>query len=238
MKVIQFNRIPPGFIESMASRLWLTVIMLLLFAATPLRADRFIVQTIGGAPPVQSACTANGGCNVITRLGDPGGQFFLIVTPALSNPQAFVTGLLNSSGIAAVEFDQIGKLSGATATGGIPPALYDNTPISYFGTTVSHGYVNQPATTLVNLSQTQTTYNVAGAGTVAVIDTGVDSTHPVLQNVLVSGYDFILNAPGVPDEKSTVPLSNPPAVSGVPPAYVNDSTAAVVDDSTAAVVDN
>jgi subtilisin family serine protease len=69
---------------------------------------------------------------------------------------------------------------------------------------------------------------VAGTGIVAVIDTGVDTTHPVLQNVLLPGYDFTRNNNGA-DEKGDVTQSTT--------AVVDQSTTAVVDQSTTAVVD-
>ncbi len=82
----------------------------------------------------------------------------------------------------------------------------------------------------------QTSFKVGGAGTVGVIDTGVDPTHPALHAVLLPGYDFTRNRDGA-DEKGDVTQSTAAVVDGVSPAWVNQSTAAVVDQSTAAVVD-
>ncbi|MBI2816267.1 MAG: S8 family serine peptidase [Acidobacteria bacterium] len=230
--VVQFARI-----KANRNRIFFLFITFICFAV-PAMADRFIVRTSGGPVPIHTNCSANGNCIRVSTLGDPGSQFFLLTTGALSNAPAFVSSLLNTLGVVAVEPDQIGNVMGATASGGVPPALYDNTPVDYFGNTVWRGYATQPATQIVNLPNTQSTWNLTGSGVVAVIDTGVDSTHPALQGALVSGYDFIRNEGGIPDEKSTVSLPNPPIVQGVPPAYVNDSTAAVVDDSTSAVVDD
>jgi subtilisin family serine protease len=62
---------------------------------------------------------------------------------------------------------------------------------------------------------------------VAVIDTGVDPTHPVLQHVLVTGYDFTRNRWG----GSELADANQPAgtQSSGSPGWVNQSTMAVVN---------
>ncbi len=59
-------------------------------------------------------------------------------------------------------------------------------------------YVRQPAADLLRLAEANQSY--LGAGVVAVIDTGVDPTHPVLRDALVPGYDFTRNQPGAASE--------------------------------------
>src|SRR6266566_9073968 len=107
-----------------------------------------------------------------------------------------VTALLKIDlqlGIVDVEIDQVANTLDAYA-GPAPSYLTDEKPTSYYGATVWHGYVAQPATQLTRTSSTQSTFHVTGSGvTVAVIDTGVDPTNPVLQNLLVSGYEFTRN---------------------------------------------
>jgi subtilisin family serine protease len=111
----------------------------------------------------------------------------------------------------------------------VPSALYDSTPVNYYGATVREGYVTQPANQIVGISKAQNSFNVTGSGIVAVIDTGVDPNHPVLQNLLVAGYDFTRNQAGSPDEEADLSQSTT--------AVVDQSTTAVVDQSTTAVVD-
>ncbi len=68
-----------------------------------------------------------------------------------------------------------------------PQGLWDNTPVNYYGTSVTHGYVNQPAAQIIRVAQAHSVFNVSGAGIVADIDTGVDPNHPALQGVLLAG---------------------------------------------------
>src|SRR6266850_1251814 len=119
----------------------------------------------------------------------------------------------------------------------VPPALTDNAPYNYYGATVKHGYVFQPATCIVGLDSTQAKWGTRGGGTVAVIDTGVDPDHPVLKPVLLPGYDFTRNSNSA-NEKGDVTQSTVAVLDNAEPAYVNQSTVAVLDQSTVAVLDD
>ncbi|HEX3552351.1 MAG TPA: S8 family serine peptidase [Thermoanaerobaculia bacterium] len=59
-------------------------------------------------------------------------------------------------------------------------------------------YVRQPAADLLRLAEANQLY--LGAGVVAIIDTGVDPSHPVLRDALVPGYDFTRGQPGSASE--------------------------------------
>src|SRR5205823_8883329 len=148
-----------------------------------------------------------------------------------------ITALLKLSlnlGIVDVEIDQTVKTLDAYA-GPAPSYLTDEAPTSYYGATVWQGYVTQPATTLIRSSSARSTFNVTGSGvTVAVIDTGVDPTNPVLQGLLVSGYDFTRNSNGG-SEGSDVSTSS--SLSSAQAAQVNQRTVAVLDQRTVAVLD-
>jgi subtilisin family serine protease len=212
------------------------VAVALIFALSSSRAHaagtRVIVRVTGGLPVVQSLCALLG-CSVNYGLGDPDGQVFLITTPSL-NPGAFMT-TLRLLGVANAELDLAGSI--LQGQGSAPPELSDTTPVSYFGTTVWNGYANQPASQIVRVADAQSTFQVAGSGIVAVIDTGVDPNHPVLQPVLLSGHDFTRNHDGA-DETGDIQQSTADVVDGVGPTYVNAATMAVIDQSTADVVDS
>ena len=210
------------------------LLLLTAFCAPPAQAQaRLIVRDSLGLGSLNLTCLLTG-CQVVRGLGDPQGQLFLITFPSILNP---VTALLKINlqlGIVDVEIDQVANTLDAYA-GPAPSYLTDEKPTSYYGGTVWHGYVAQPATQLTRTSSTQSTFHVTGSGvTVAVIDTGVDPTNPVLQNLLVSGYDFTRNVSGG-SEKSDVSTS--PDLSQAQTAQVNQRTVAVLDQRTVAVLD-
>jgi subtilisin family serine protease len=212
--------------------------LLLLTAAVPSASaqQRIIVRDKLGASGLQLTCLVLN-CNVGINLGDPAGQVFLITVDDSLNLNSFLTLLLNEAGVVDAEADQQLFLVGAAA-GPIPESLIDKTPLPYYGASVWDGYVTQPAAQMVGVLRTQSTFHVTGAGTVAMIDTGVDTQHPALVPVLVSGYNFINNTPsgsemGDVNESSAAVLDG-----GSPePTYVNSSTIAVINESTAAVLD-
>jgi subtilisin family serine protease len=222
---------------------WLSFCLMLAFGVIPVQAaERFIVRINSGSTSIQAVCLLTG-CSVVEGIDGALGQVFLVTMPDSIDPSIALQTLSSATGVTNAEPDLLAHT--ADASNQIPLALQDNTPVSYYRSTVPHGYISQPATQIVRLTDMRTTYpNATGAGTVAVIDTGIDPNHPALQSVLLPGYDFTRNQSGA-DETSDVSLSNAPVVTGVQPQWVkgngsgslDQSTAAVVDQSTAAVVD-
>src|SRR5229473_3483829 len=160
-------------------------ILFLLFAAwtAPAAADtRFIVRNPSGLTSLQQLC-ATLGCSVSGSLDGGVGKLFLVTAPALVDPSAFLQILRGQPGITNAELDALLKVLQATGTAP-PSGLSDATPVNYFGVSVSHGYVAQAASTIIRLPDTQSAFNVSGAGIVAVIDTGVDPTQPILHRPL------------------------------------------------------
>src|SRR6267143_4974442 len=185
----------------MKRRMWLAGVLVALLWATPAKADNsIIVRSTLSLQALQTACNPlllAPICKVVRALGDPLGQLFLITTPL------DVTGLLNlvgnPLGILNAEVDQVLNLVGTNLVPALIPSglLSDRTlvPLPNSGSTVMvwNSYVNQPASTIVNVQPAQNSFHVAGTGIVADIDTGVDPTHPALQGVLLAGYDFTRN---------------------------------------------
>jgi hypothetical protein len=210
------------------------LLLLSAFCAPVAQAQtRLIVRDSLGLPGINLTCLL-AGCKVVTGLGDPNGQLFLITFPAILNP---VTGLLRlnlQTSILSVEVDQTVNSVPAYANSD-PNYLTDKAPTPYYGATVWHGYLAQPSNQLVRTAQTQSAFNVSGAGaTVAIIDTGVDPTNPVLKNVLVNGYDFTRNTNG---GSETVDVQATPNLSQAQTATLNQRTVAVLDQRTVAVLD-
>ena len=240
----------------MKRRMWLAGVLVALLWATPAKADNsIIVRSTLSLQALQTACNPlllAPICKVVRVLGDPLGQLFLITTPL------DVTGLLNlvgnPLGILNAEVDQVLNLVGTNLVPALIPSglLSDRTlvPLPNSGSTVMvwNSYVNQPASTIVNVQPAQNSFHVAGTGIVADIDTGVDPTHPALQGVLLAGYDFTRNQAGGSElnDLSPCPFSttstscSPPACTSATcpsPAKVNQSSAAILDQSSAAILD-
>ena len=210
------------------------LVLLTTFCAPAAQAQtRLIVRDSLGLPGLNLTCLLTG-CKVVTGLGDPNGQLFLVTFPAILNPVTSLLRLNLQTGILDVEVDQTVNAVQEYAFSD-PSYLTDKAPASYYGATVWHGYIAQPANQLVRTAQTQATFNVAGAGTtVAVIDTGVDPANPVLKNVLVNGYDFTTNTSGG-SEMNDVQAS--PNLNQAQPATLDQRTVAVLDQRTVAVLD-
>jgi subtilisin family serine protease len=227
-------------------RAYFALLLVMCFAAQSLPAygqtarsapqTRLVVRDNLGLTGILNLCGLLG-CGTVEGLGDPQGQLFMIEIPSQLAP---LLSLLNISvlGLVSVETDQLVQAQGATATSA-PSYLNDRAPFSYYGTTVWHGYVYQPANTLVRTGATQSAFNTTGSGViVADIDTGVDPNHPVLKNSLLTGYDFTRNQSGG-SEMSDVSQSTVAVLDGqgVQTAQVSQSTVAVLDQSTVAVLD-
>jgi len=195
-------------------------------STAPAAADtRFIVRDPAGLTALQQLCVTLG-CNVAGGLDGGVGKLFLVTPPALVDPNTFLQTLCAQPGITNAELDALLKVMQATAS--TPPSgLSDTTPVNYFGVSVWHGYLAQPASTIIRLPDTQSAFSASGAGIVAVIDTGVDPTHPVLQAVLVPGQDFTRN---ISSSGSEFPDVNQSSIGpNGSPLMVNQSTAAVLD---------
>jgi subtilisin family serine protease len=210
------------------------MLMLTFLAAPAAEAQtRVIVRDSLGLSGINLSCLLTG-CKVVTGLGDPDGQLFLVTFPAVLDPVTALLRLNLQTGILSVEIDQLANTQAAYADS-TPTYLTDKQPVYYYGATVWHGYVTQPAAQLIRMNQPHAMMNATGAGVVvAVIDTGVDPTHPVLKGVLVSGYDFTRNVSGG-SERADVNVS--PDTSSGQTGEVNQRTVAVLDQRTVAVLD-
>ncbi len=221
----------------MKHRMWFAGALLALLWITPAMADnRFIVRSTLTSSVLEQFCVLQS-CTVVGAIDGTLNQVFLLTTPNTIDATTFLNLLRNTPGILGAEVDQlISLVGGLNAVTTAPPSLTDNTPVNYFGTKVWNGYANQPASAVVHVQDAQNTFDVAGKGIVADIDTGVDPGHPALISALLPGYDFTRNQAGG-SEMTDFGSPAPPPCPNCQPAIVNQSTAAVLDQSTAAVLD-
>ncbi len=137
------------------------------------------------------------------------------------------------------EAPQGGRLNQSTAA--ILETLPDQTVVGYFGAQVVRGYARQPAASTLGLAVAHAEFTT-GAQVIAVIDTGVDPNHVALRDVLVPGFDFTRDAPGVPSEWADLSQSTAAILEQTPPGpfrsvIINQSTAAILEQSTAAILE-
>jgi subtilisin family serine protease len=223
------------------------LLVLTMLCAIPAQAaadSRLIVRAkpvllLSSLTVVTNACNLVG-CSVLYGLDGVLGNLYLVSVPDILDVR-IVTSLLSLvNGIVAIEPDVAVHTEGKQNQGeggDAPPALLDKDPVSYYGTSVRGGYVRQPAYQILGLAEAQSAYNATGKNiTVAVIDTGVDPTHPVLSPVLLPGYDFTRNRAGG-SERDDVNQSTMTVLDEGKPGWVNQSTMAVLDQSTMTVLD-
>jgi|HubBroStandDraft_6_1064221.scaffolds.fasta_scaffold162780_2 hypothetical protein len=222
------------------------IIVLTLVVPSPAAAQsRYIVRTTGGLSSVLNLCNLLQ-CQVQGGLDGQVGQTFLVTSSnnilvnLINGTLNFVESLL---GIVSIEADRLMPIPQPSVSG-IPSGLNDRAPVNYYGTIVWHGYAAQPAAQIIRLQDAQNGFRISGTGVVAVIDTGVDVNHPVLQAVLLPGYDFTRNQPGASEWLDVSGLQNDNGNDNDDsqsqeqgPVVVQQSTAAVLDQSTAAVLD-
>jgi subtilisin family serine protease len=210
------------------------MIVLMLASSKPAAAqNRYIVQSTGGLSSVLNLCGLLG-CQVQGSLDGNVGQTFLVTSNnLLSTTLTLVESLL---GIVSIEADHLLPLP-QPALQSIPYGLSDTSPVNYYGTVVWHGYAAQPAAQIIRLQDAQNGFGIGGTGIVALIDTGVDPNHPVLQPVLLKGYDFTRNQPGASEWLDVTGQNDNNQGQNQQAGFVQQSTAAVLDQSTAAVLD-
>src|SRR6266567_8472900 len=208
-----------------AFSLLLSFVLFFAISSVPAGAQsRVIVRDSLGQSALRLTCVLLN-CSIVETIDGTLNQVFLVTLPVNVSLTTFLTQLVGQLGIVDAEPDlQWNVMQSHTA----PSGLFDRSPVNYFGTSAWSGYVNQPAAQIINLQAAQNSFSVTGEGIVADIDTGVDPTHPVLQGVLLPGFDFTRNRQGG-SELGDINQSTMAVVDGNDVAQVNQSTMAVVD---------
>jgi subtilisin family serine protease len=198
------------------------------FAAPPARGASFILRT---APAASAAAVADRhGLTIVEPVDAQNRGLFLVTVPDTVSADQLAADVKGDADVVELELDRDVVVpesprvlsAGLTqSTAHILDAVADKTLVSFFGASARNAYVNQPAAALVRSAKAQQAFLTTGLGIVAIIDTGIDPTHPVLANSLVPGYDFIRDLPGLPDER----------------ADLTQSTAHILDQSTAHILD-
>lgn len=218
---------------------------MVLWSSSLLAQDKFVLVT---APSnVSDVCGRHGLTPEAQVASNSGAGVYLVSTYSVD------PSIGTDSKVTSFEANRVlgvPELSGATSasltqsTAGILDGLPGRVAVAYFGATVPSNYVTQPATTLFHMNA-RSQANLTGAGiVVAVIDTGVDDSHPALQNSLVAGFNFLSNTSNVselndldPATAAALTQSTAGILDGNGIYIMNPSTAAILAQSTAGILD-
>jgi subtilisin family serine protease len=223
----------------------LILVFLLLSSLSLWGQNRFVLTT--SPSKVNDVCGRHGLTPLSTVSGSSGSAVLLV---SGSSDSSIVT----DSAVQSFEADRklsMPELSGATianltqSTSTVLETIPGATAVSYFGTTVPSNYLQQTAMSTVRLSDAQQATSLTGKGIlVAVIDTGVDTTHPALKSVLVPGFNFVSNSPDAselsdldPATAASLSQSTSTVLEGDNVVAMNSWTAAMLSQSTSTVLE-
>jgi subtilisin family serine protease len=184
--------------------------------------DRYLVR----APSSQIGnVAARNHLTLIRSLEGSAGNLHLVAAPTGADVQRTIQGLHADVSVQGVETDASVRLPETSPGASLrqmglpdPAPLSDRTLVKYYGTSAWNAYVNQPAAFVIKVAQAH--LFAIGSGTVAILDTGVDTSHLVIANSLVAGYDFTRNIAG-----------------GSEMADIDQSTTSILDQSTTSILD-
>src|SRR5215831_15199866 len=129
--------------------------------------NHVIVRDSLGKTALQATCVLLN-CTVLEGIDGSVGQVFLVAAPANVSLSTFLNSLLRQTGIVDAEPDRTVHLMQSQPLTA-PSGLWDTAAVTYYGTTVWHGYVAQPAVGVIHLQAAQAlnSGHVTGAGIVA-----------------------------------------------------------------------
>jgi subtilisin family serine protease len=239
-------------------RKFLKFLLVCLALGLPLTAQTSYILTTSPSN-VQSVINQHG-LAVVKELYD-GTNCVMLVNSASADVTGTETEVESDLRVVGFEPEQravLPELTGLTqptltqSTTSILDTLPGRTLISFFGSIVPSNYSTQTATNIIRLGDARTATKLTGSGTVAVIDTGADLTHPALSGVLVTGYDFTrdtLGASELADLNPTVAAQLQQSTTSIldaqnllvlnsATAILNQSTTSILDQSTTSILDS
>jgi subtilisin family serine protease len=201
---------------------------------------------VGVTPGSVNTVSSTFNLSVLNDLSGGGGPYLMNPLSPL-NPAAVAA----DPNVSSIEADALTISSESSPSAQIQAiasqladALADSSLVPYYGSLVRSAYLQQPVTNTIQLAAAQ--QFTSGFGIIAVIDTGVDPSHPALANVLVPGYDFIRNEATIPDEMNDLAPLPAAAIAAstqvaesdkTQGAQVQGSTIVILDGSTVAILD-
>ena len=239
-------------------RKFLQLLLVCLALGLPLTAQTSYILTASPSN-VQSVVNQHG-LTVVKELYD-GTNCVMLVSSVSADVAGTETEVESDLRVVGFEPEQravLPELTGLTqptltqSTTSILDTLPGRTLVPFFGSIVPSNYSTQTATNIIRLGDARAATKLTGSGTVAVIDTGADLTHPALSGALVTGYDFtrdILGASELADldpavaaqlQQSTTSILDAQnlLVLNSATAILNQSTTSILDQSTTSILDS
>jgi subtilisin family serine protease len=237
----------------------IVLLVIAAFASIPVAAQSTYVLTstyvLATSPSNLDAVVARHGLTVVKELyeGNSGKVCVMLVSSPAVDAAALLTEVQTDVLVTSFEPNQsaaLPELSGLTqatlqqSTSAILETLHGRTVVSYYGSLVPSNYSDQAATEVIRLPDARSLTGISGSGIVAIIDTGVDTEHLALVNVLVPGYNFIANSLD-PSELQDLSPATAAALAQSTSAILEDenvvplspSTVAILNQSTSAILE-
>jgi subtilisin family serine protease len=218
-------------------------LLILFLAVHSFADDRFIVRV---PPSLVDYLTKTFGVKFEKELNKADGVY-LVSLPKNSFTNALVQWLKNSPLIQGIEPNHTLVLPELTAgfdrSNRKIPVLKGGAPKLSIPGNPWIAYVNQPANGIIRIAEAHKKYGQgSGAVTVALIDTGIDASHPALLGAVDvwRGRNFISNNGDVGVSQETTPFvdqETTPFVDGSGAIVLNQETTPFVDQETTPFVD-
>jgi subtilisin family serine protease len=239
-------------------RKFLQLLLVCLALGLPLTAQTSYILT--ASPSTVQSVVDQHGLTVVKELYD-GTNCVMLVTSVSADIAGTETEVETDLRVLGFEPEQratLPELTGLTlatltqSTTSILDTLPGRTLVPFFGSIVPSNYSTQAATSIIRLGAARTATKLTGFGTVAIIDTGADLSHPALSGALVTGYDFTRDTLGASEladldpvvaaqlQQSTTSIldAQNTLVLNSAVAILNQSTTSILDQSTTSILDS
>jgi subtilisin family serine protease len=199
--------------------------------------NRFLVKVTGDIRQVAQ----RNHLTVIRSLGGSASGVHVLSGAKGDDPQQVLGSLTTESAVRSVEREKPMRLPGLSSrlnpnptSSRLTSTRLDGTPKFYYTSLAAAAYVNQQAGDIVNLSKALTAATGAKV-TVAIIDTGIDRTHPVLASSIGEGYDFV-NRAGGGQEQLDVNQETTPILDQETTPILDQETTPILDGGSAVIL--
>jgi subtilisin family serine protease len=199
--------------------------------------NRFLVKVTGDIAQVAQ----RNHLTIIRSLGGSASGVHILSGAKGDDPQEVLRSLAAEGAVRSVEREKPMRLPGLSSPLNPNPTLsrltstrLDGTATFYYTSLAAAAYVNQQAGQTVNLAKALTAATGAGV-TVAMIDTGIDRTHPVLAFSVGDGYDFV-NRVGGGQERMDINQETTPILDQETTPILDQETTPILDGGSAVIL--